>query len=301
MMAPGDDSRVQGTAVFWDVVGSMGLYRTLGNKVAERLIRTLLRRMEACALPLGGRVVKSVGDGLMLHFSAPDQAARACIAAQEAAVQPLNGDSVILSLRMGFAHGEILDRPEDIYGDCVNLAAWLCKLARPGFILTNRETHALLDPELGEIAQAYDVVTLKGLNEPITLFQIPWSQKPSTEIVPVASPQLAGQARLSLRYRGNETPVCVDQLPITIGRAKTCTLSVDAAHASRQHLQIENRRGKFVLVDQSTNGTYVRLLGAHEPRLLFLRNEEFILVGAGALGLGTDPDGDPARVEFVTD
>ena len=43
------------------------------------------------------------------------------------------------------------------------------------------------------------------------------------------------------------------------------------------------RRGKFVIIDQGTNGTYV---GTNSGQEVYLRREEFILHGAGRFSLG---------------
>jgi len=53
--------------------------------------------------------------------------------------------------------------------------------------------------------------------------------------------------------------------------------------ASRMHARIERRRDKFVLIDQSSNGTYVTVAG--EPEI-HLKREEIILRGRGHVCFG---------------
>ncbi len=53
--------------------------------------------------------------------------------------------------------------------------------------------------------------------------------------------------------------------------------------AGRRHAYCELRRGKFVVVDQGTNGTYVAADGAEE---VYLRREELVLRGKGHISLG---------------
>ncbi|HLF38180.1 MAG TPA: FHA domain-containing protein, partial [Burkholderiales bacterium] len=50
-----------------------------------------------------------------------------------------------------------------------------------------------------------------------------------------------------------------------------------------RHAKIELRGGRFVLVDQSSNGTFVTLGNNAE---LKLRREEAILYGSGVISLG---------------
>jgi hypothetical protein len=49
------------------------------------------------------------------------------------------------------------------------------------------------------------------------------------------------------------------------------------------HARIERRRDKFVIVDQSSNGTYVTVAGERE---ILLRREELILRGKGHITFG---------------
>ncbi|MBT8134211.1 MAG: adenylate/guanylate cyclase domain-containing protein, partial [Gammaproteobacteria bacterium] len=48
---------------------------------------------------------------------------------------------------------------------------------------------------------------------------------------------------------------------------------------------LEFRRGKFVLLDHSTNGTYVKL---NDQNDIFIRREELPLIGEGHISLGED-------------
>ena len=58
-------------------------------------------------------------------------------------------------------------------------------------------------------------------------------------------------------------------------------------HVSRLHARIFFRQGKFILEDQSTNGTFVVPL--RQSKLQLLR-EEALLHGSGLIYLGADPD-----------
>jgi len=62
--------------------------------------------------------------------------------------------------------------------------------------------------------------------------------------------------------------------------------------ASRLHAKIERRRDKFVLVDQSSNGTYVTVDGEHE---ILLRREELLLRGRGRVSFGHSYEADPVE------
>jgi len=72
-----------------------------------------------------------------------------------------------------------------------------------------------------------------------------------------------------------------------MGRGKDCDLLIRGDLISRHHARIEHRRGKFIIADQSTNGTYVK---TNAGQVIFLRREEFALFGSGHISLGRKVD-----------
>ena len=70
---------------------------------------------------------------------------------------------------------------------------------------------------------------------------------------------------------------------LRIGRGDTADVRCFGAPVSREHARIEYSRGRFILTDQSINGTCVQPCG--EP-LLGLRWEQFNLQGQGTIGIG---------------
>ena len=71
---------------------------------------------------------------------------------------------------------------------------------------------------------------------------------------------------------------------VILGRGKKADMVVNDTMASREHARIECRRDKFVLTDQSTNGTYV--VTADGPA--YLRREETTLTGEGKISFGRE-------------
>ena len=85
---------------------------------------------------------------------------------------------------------------------------------------------------------------------------------------------------------------------VDLGRDGGCDIVVGDRKASRQHARIERRRDKFVLVDHSSNGTWVRFAGEAEE--VVLRREELMLRASGLIGLGHSPtDGEGTPVAFT--
>ncbi len=66
---------------------------------------------------------------------------------------------------------------------------------------------------------------------------------------------------------------------------------------SRLHARIEISRSKFVLIDQSTNGTFVQNADGEES---FVRRDSLQIKGQGTIGLGRLPEQDsPQTIRFV--
>jgi adenylate cyclase len=70
---------------------------------------------------------------------------------------------------------------------------------------------------------------------------------------------------------------------VLLGAADNADLTIGAVHASRAHARIEYKKQFFVLVDHSTNGTFVQ---TEDERVTFLRRGEFRLWGNGWIALG---------------
>jgi len=82
----------------------------------------------------------------------------------------------------------------------------------------------------------------------------------------------------------------------TIGRADDNDLVIRGNLISRLHARIEINRNKFVLIDQSTNGTFVQAEGGEE---LFVRRDSVQIKGEGLIGLGRVPERDsPLTIRF---
>lgn len=82
-----------------------------------------------------------------------------------------------------------------------------------------------------------------------------------------------------------------------MGRDDACDIPVKGYFASRLHSNIELRFGKFILADQSTNGTYVRF---SDGSVQHITREEVILHGRGYISLGQSlEEGHDDLIEFA--
>lgn len=279
--------------LFADVVGSTSLYRRLGDQIAEALIRKAVDRVADIAIRHGGRLVKTIGDCAMCELPDANAAALTAMEVQRGARAPVSPGEAPVLFRIGFMVGQVVPRDEDVFGDAVNLAARLCDMAKAEQILTIESTSATLSGDLRDSLRLFDQTPVKGVTESLSIVQLLWDRRAATQIF--IAPKDMGiptNAGLVIRFAGQAILLAESQLPFTIGREDGCSLVVPSQFASRVHARIEMHRGKYTLVDESTNGTYVLPEGSAPDKPVYIRREGFTLLGRGMFALGERPDPD---------
>ena len=124
---------------FVDVAGYTAMSRRIDENALVRLVERLEERVGDEVNRRGGRVVKTVGDGIL--FTAPSAAAAA---AGILALLDTAGTDDDPSLHAGLAVGDVVLHQGDVVGSTVNLASRLTDLARPGSLLCDRAAADLL-------------------------------------------------------------------------------------------------------------------------------------------------------------
>ncbi|HET9338757.1 MAG TPA: adenylate/guanylate cyclase domain-containing protein, partial [Casimicrobiaceae bacterium] len=133
-----------------DVVGYSRLMERDESGTHARL-RALRELIVAAAGPLGGRLVKTAGDGFLLEFASATAALRWAIDVQRelAARNAGAADDARLELRIGINLGDIIVEGDDIIGDGVNVAARLESIAEPGGICVAAAIWEQIHEDLG--------------------------------------------------------------------------------------------------------------------------------------------------------
>ncbi|HTY99482.1 MAG TPA: adenylate/guanylate cyclase domain-containing protein, partial [Rhodocyclaceae bacterium] len=254
--------------LFADISGSSRLYEKLGDAEALRAVERCLNRMERATAGQKGRVVKTIGDEVMAVFDNADAAAHAAVEMQQRidGLPPVSG--VKLAVRIGFHWGSALEEKDDVFGDTVNTASRLAGMAKGGQILTSAETLAAFSghPHFG--SRAIGDLAVKGKAESVPVLEVIWQETADMTMKSAnLAPAVPAATRLRLRHGDKELTLGPERAVATLGRDAHCDIVVRDGRASRNHGRIERRRDKFVLVDQSTNGTYVTVLGEAESAL----------------------------------
>jgi len=283
--------------LFADISGSTTIYEQLGDAAAVQLIQGLLASMEEEVLLHKGEVIKSIGDELLCTFTDVISALAAATAMHQHAGAVSGPGGRALALRVGMHYGPTLEDRGDVFGDAVNVAARVVGLARPGQILITEACFARV-PLLGRSRiRTIDQIAVRGRNAEITIMDVQWERgRGATTIMPPMQRSQTEIVRMQLHYGGRSFTVAQQNNSFVIGRDASCQLLVTGTKTSRQHAVVEWRRGKFVLADRSTNGSFVLPDGG---QLIHLRREEFVLHGSGLIGFGDPPrEGDVATVRY---
>jgi len=158
---------VTGTIVFTDIVG----FTQLTDEHGDDLALSLLERQEELvrrALPDTARVVKELGDGLLLWFDDPRSAILTTLELQRAFEEESDGD-LPMWVRIGMHWGCPRARGDDIVGRDVNLASRIMDLAAPGEVLCSEATAAAAGEMSGVGFEALGPVYVRGIAEPVPL------------------------------------------------------------------------------------------------------------------------------------
>lgn len=278
--------------MFADVAGSTAMYENMGDDLARERISRALNTLIAISSRHSGMLVKTIGDEILVYFTDVDEAVLAAKAIQETMEDDGSPETVGVSIRIGMHYGSTILESNDIFGDTVNVAARVASLAKARQVLCTQEIAFMLKiPDLSNNMRPYDRLRLKGKHEQLDVYQFTWEEESDMTNMATGgsftNPRTEQLKNLILTYQGKRCSLGMDTASYILGRGKDCDLIVRGDLISRHHSRIEHRRGKFIITDQSTNGTYIRTTSG---QAIFLRREEFTLFGSGYISLGRKVD-----------
>jgi adenylate cyclase len=284
--------------VFADVVGSTKLYELLGDARARDMVGICIDVMRMATDQNHGTVIKTMGDEVMATFPTADDALNAAAQMQKQIVlhPQLKVDEQTVAIRIGCNFGPVVLENRDIFGSAVHTANRMTSQAKAGQIITTATMVERLSSDWRASVRQIDIATLKGRSSEVALFEVLWQTEDITSIVPsiaINAREREKTQRLRLRYQGQEVLVDDGRANITMGRAEENDLVVKGNLISRLHARVEVNRNKFMLIDQSTNGTFVVGKDGEEA---FVRRDSMQLRGEGLIGLGKAPDSNSSQV-----
>ena len=284
--------------LFADVVGSTRLFEELGDVRARDMIATCIEIMRSATEKNNGSVIKTMGDEVMSTFpSASDALNAACqMQKQITAHSQLKTEGHAVAIRIGCHFGPVVLESRDVFGSTVHTANRMTSQAKAGQIVTTAATVAQLSPDWRAVVRQIDVATIKGQGSEVALYEVMWQPDDATSMLPQIPIEGRKVARLRLQFQDRELVVDEGRPNVVMGRAEENDVVIKGNLISRLHARVEISRNKIMLVDQSTNGTFVQANGGEES---FLRRDSMQIKGEGLIGLGRTPElGSPQTIRY---
>lgn len=299
---------VHTTVVFTDLIGSTTAFEVLGNAKATQAVTQLTRWIREVFESHGGRVIKTLGDGVLAVFPSGQSAIHAVVDMQRSYQKRMLQLPAPerMPIRVGVATGEVEIVDGDCYGDAVNVASRLNDLCGPHEIWVDGSEIDVSDHSDHVRYRPLGPISVRGRVEPCDVYQVEWHEDESSEFLTkqadfdpiehaINGDILGGEIELS---SGDLTKSFRSfELPIQIGRVRQSEFVLNDPRVSRTHARVEWRNGSILLVDVSSYGSWIRFEGGGADVLL--RREECVLHGRGVIALGASfADADVPTVKF---
>ncbi|MEZ5096607.1 MAG: adenylate/guanylate cyclase domain-containing protein, partial [Nocardioides sp.] len=139
-----DLTTVQVTVAFADMVAFTALSNELDEDRIGDLVEVFEGRCADVVAAHGGRVIKSIGDSVLIVNDDPVRA----VETAEGIIAVVGRDSRMPDVRLGLASGSVVTRLGDVFGRPVNLAARLTAVARRNRIIIDQATADLLPADV---------------------------------------------------------------------------------------------------------------------------------------------------------
>ncbi|HLB23660.1 MAG TPA: adenylate/guanylate cyclase domain-containing protein [Dehalococcoidia bacterium] len=163
---------MQGTIMFTDIVGFTEFNALRGDSEAIQLL-SLQERIVKEELAGDSRIVKELGDGLMVWFADACDAIDTGLRLQERFEEEAWNSDTPLWVRIGLHHGQQTRRGQDLLGHDVNVASRIMNFADSGEVLASEATIQQADARLAGVEfERLGPVVMKGIPTPVNLFRV---------------------------------------------------------------------------------------------------------------------------------
>lgn len=277
------------TVMFARASGSAELSQRLGEEPAHERLVACQERLQELIDEYDGELIGVIGDESLCLFASPDAALNGACRMQTTVSRGEERFADTLALRIGMHVGVVYRKAGNIFGDTVNTASRVVNLCNDGQILTTQQTVDEMHSQSKELLRLYDRVRVKGKREDLKIYEGLWQPEDlnqtsiHSEMIDTGYLKNLTADQLILKIGERRITLNSTTTPVVVGRGNHCDINVMSPAASRNHARIDHRRGKFVLIDESSNGTHiVRADGSQAV----LKREEAVLTGSGIISLG---------------
>jgi adenylate cyclase len=294
------ETTVNRSVLFADIAGSSKMYELLGDDQARRLIMELLSELSNIVRKYNGESIRTYGDELMCAFGSADDAVMAAANMHQLldARPPVRwGEIEAIGLYIRVDSGTVIRVGNKLFGDAVNSAAKMKTLAKPFQTLISESTLNYLSEKHKKMTRFVGKLPIKGKSGTYDIFEYLHEEENATLVMERPSENVLSSAALELTCNSAIFVVDENQSTLTIGRLPANDIVLKYPGVSRMHAKVEHRKGKFVLIDASSNGTYVYVHG-REP--VYVKHDEYQLFEEGVICAGKKAKADSSgAIRFV--
>jgi class 3 adenylate cyclase/TolB-like protein/tetratricopeptide (TPR) repeat protein len=174
-----------------DVVGYSRLMEADEESTLAALISHRHEVVDPSIARHAGRIVKTMGDGMLVEFQSPVEAVRCALEIQQGATRRANGvaEDRRITWRIGINLGDVVASGNDLYGDGVNIAARLEGLAEPGGICVSRAVRDQVRDRLSVSFADLGEQLVKNIARPVRCFRLCFNEFPSPDTPVGVKPQ----------------------------------------------------------------------------------------------------------------
>lgn len=155
----------------FDVVGFSALVETDEDAVLAAF-RALRREIDPMISEGGGRIFKSLGDGLLVEFASPVEATRTALAVQASVAAMSFPNALDLTLRCAIHMGDVVVDGTDLLGDGINVASRLQEHAPPGAVLVSATVLDLIAGRIDAPIEDLGILQLRKIVRPIHAYLV---------------------------------------------------------------------------------------------------------------------------------
>lgn len=267
-----------------DVTGGERLYEKLAASEAAHAVGRCEKRMAQTVEGFHGRLARCGGSRVMAYFSDAEDALHSAVEMQRrvAGLPPMSG--IALGVRVGVCVGHAANEMRYFEVDSSgNAAISLSQIAEPGQVLMSVPRRAKGFQWNDLVARSHPEISLSSGKRQLGVYELDWRDFSPSQIKSVSANDAGMGLPLFLHIGGQTVELGPERPSLSIGRLRTCGIVLASERCSRVHAKIVRRGADYVLIDESTNGTFVTPEGGSEHRVL---KHELMLSGRGRICFG---------------
>ncbi|MEA2817239.1 MAG: hypothetical protein QOI93_4940 [Rhodospirillaceae bacterium] len=140
--------------------------------------RALRREIDPLIARGGGRIFKSLGDGLLVEFTSPVEATRSALEVQAAAIKMVPERDIRLQLRCAIHMGEVTVEGTDLLGDGINIVSRLQQHAPTGGVLVSAAVMDLISGRIDAPIKDAGTLKLRNISRPVHAYMVGAGKRP---------------------------------------------------------------------------------------------------------------------------